>query len=335
MGRQVPNIRKPKGRRSYYLRVTVGGREVWRSLRTSNHEEAKRRAPAERERLMGGGVASDPTFAEFVEQVWLKAIQTSRNEKNCSLAGQRMRDWVLPSIGDKRVRALRPSDLRGLRADLDHSPLRPQTVVHVLSEVRHALRLAREEEFADRLPWPAGLMPKLQEQDPKSLTNEEVAKVLGVSMDRRWFGYLVVGLNTGLRWGELLRLRIGDVSAGELRVRHATKSSRNRTVPLPKTAEDAIRKEIGDRTNPKDFVFTYRPKNAASFTRQISKRVGFHFHIHMLRHTYATRLVNLGVTAAVVRELMGHSTIRVTERYFIVRKASMEDAVRRLDALGE
>jgi integrase len=115
-----------------------------------------------------------------------------------------------------------------------------------------------------------------------------------------------LALETGLRWGELVRAQGSDVQNGMLVVSH-TKSGRVRRVPLPPDLVGELRIRVG-RLVPL--------RNSWSFTTQVRRHSGVaRFHPHQLRHTFATRWVERGGNLGDLQLVLGHSSIGVTQRY--------------------
>ncbi len=147
-----------------------------------------------------------------------------------------------------------------------------------------------------------------------------------------------LALHTGLRRGELFALRWADVSldAGRLTVRgqHA-KSGQTRHVPLNAEAQRVLRTWGPGASDA--LVFPSPDDSAKPLTdvktawlELMRKAAITGFRFHDLRHTFASNLVQAGVDLAVVRELLGHSTILMTERYAHLRPEQAVDAVGRL-----
>lgn len=148
---------------------------------------------------------------------------------------------------------------------------------------------------------------------------------------------VVLALHTGLRRGELFALEWPDVNlaAARLTVRGQTaKSGQTRHLPLNATALETLRTR---GPQPGGYVFPSPDDPARPLTDvktawlEVLKRAtvaGFRF--HDLRHTFASKLVQAGVDLAVVRELLGHSTILMTEKYAHLRPEQTADAVARL-----
>ncbi|HKJ10337.1 MAG TPA: site-specific integrase, partial [Gammaproteobacteria bacterium] len=130
-------------------------------------------------------------------------------------------------------------------------------------------------------------------------------------------------LNTGLRRGEVFDLRWEHVSIERrtLTVHASTaKTSKTRHVPLNDEAA-AVLQELADDKHETGLVFVNKKTEARYDTVKKSwatlvKRARLHdFHFHDCRHDFASRLVQAGVDLYVVRDLLGHSSLQLTERY--------------------
>ena len=312
----------PKGMyrrgRSYYFRAQHKGRDVRRSL-GHDFEEAKKlfrdirlgRRPPERQDSL--------TVAEAGEQ-WLK----TRVPASCIPSGQRditarFRRYVVPHSGDWTMVSVRPDDLLVLRAQLESKGIKPTLVRAVLTDVRTFFRWAAlEANLIDEPPIPRRLLPKQQQSFPKRLTDEEVRAVSAIPEP---YGFVVrFALATGLRWGELTRARASDVH-GQVLFVEQTKSGRVRRVPLT----SAILAELGGR---KDRLVSFT--HPGMFAKQVRKHSGVNrFHVHLTRHTFATRWVEAGGNLAVLQVVLGHSSIVVTQRYAMLSdQAVMAEAAR-------
>ena len=148
---------------------------------------------------------------------------------------------------------------------------------------------------------------------------------------------------TGLRRGELVALRWGDVDLRRrtITVRRAlsgseeassTKSRRARQVPIPDQAEAALKRLLvrRDFTSAEDYVLANRLgrrldpsalRRRFERARDAARLEKLRF--HDLRHTYGSLLVAAGVDLVTIKAVMGHSRITTTERYLHARPATM------------
>jgi len=132
---------------------------------------------------------------------------------------------------------------------------------------------------------------------------------------------LAVALNTGMRLSEILNLTWGqvDFDSGILRVEN-TKSRRNRAIEMNSLLRDELQKlRSNDGCGP--YLFANRKtgkplttvKKAFKTACQKAGISGLRF--HDLRHTFATRLIAKGTDIVTVKDLLGHSSVTITERY--------------------
>ena len=294
--------KSPKGvkkrRNAYYWRYRIRGKEVWVPL-GSDLETARRRL---RELKREGKVHRSELTVYEVAKRWLeRCVPTGRNEKNQRLAAVRVERYLLQHFHGVRVSDLKPDDLRGYRLWLETRGISPATVKHILGDLRTMLRWSEDEGYLERSPFPRRLLPRLQEQPPDRLTDEEVERLLAMPEPYRYV--IRLGLATGLRWGELTRARADDVQNGMLTV-YRTKSGKLRRVPI---SEELYRGRVG-------LLCPFR--SGGSFQRTVRRKSGVtKFHAHQLRHTMACRWLEAGGSLAALQELLGHSSVVVTQRY--------------------
>jgi len=182
--------------------------------------------------------------------------------------------------------------------------LSPQSVKHVLSDLRCILNWCEDSGLVERSPFPRRVLPKIQERPPDRLSDDEVERVCSVEEPYGFIARFLVF--TGVRWGEAARVRSTDIQAGALVV-HQTKSGKVRRVPLPDELLRELRLKVG-RLLPL--------QNAQGFAIQIRKRTGIErFHAHQLRHSFACRWLEAGGSLAALQEILGHASIVTTQRY--------------------
>ena len=257
---------------------------------------------------------------EPVRQVaaqWVRVyVATARSAKNMGMAAQRVRDYLVPFMGDMPIAAVRPDTVRGYRLHLHDRGLAPRTVRHLLTDARCMFGWAVESGLIERSPFPKRVMPRIQESPPDRLWPDEVAAVLAIPEP---YAFVIrLGLGTGLRWGELCRARREHVEGGMLVVAQ-TKSSRIRRVPL--TA--ALSREIGARGG---RLVAYSEAACGSFAKVVRRHSGVaRFHVHQLRHSFACKWIEDGGSLPALQQILGHASVVTTQMYARLS----DDAVRR------
>jgi integrase len=164
---------------------------------------------------------------------------------------------------------------------------------------------------------------------------------------------VMCALHTGMRRGEILKLKWNQVKDGSIYLRE-TKTNEPRQIPINDefaTVFKKIRKEQGLSS---EYVFTYKPNSWKLFVKgkgaeqikerplhRIEKR--FHaalekagiedFRFHDLRHTFASHLIMKGATLKEVQELLGHKDIKMTMRYAHLSQENKRKAINLLNEL--
>ena len=191
-------------------------------------------------------------------------------------------------------------------------------------------------------------MPRRWQRLPKALTNDEIEKLLAPESPEtpeslRDQAILELAYASGLRLAELRGLRLEQLhlEAGFLNV--IGKGNKERVVPVGRKAVAALRRYL-EAARPK-FVTPKSPANvfltkrgtpfaAVTLWLRIKKRVhraGVARNVtpHMLRHSFATHLLEHGADLRVIQELLGHANISTTEIYTHVTGARLRDIHRR------
>jgi integrase len=239
---------------------------------------------------------------------------------------------LVPRWGRWKLAALGPGDVESYKADKLGAGLSKKTINNHLGCISKLMHLAVEWGKLRAVP-PIHLykIPKAADTEFRWLTRAEADKLTAAAWGY-WRPMIVVALHTGLRMGELQALRWCDLDlkAGKLRVwqswcqvsREAKvpKSGKPRDLPLPRAAVEALDGHV--RRLGCELVFPTKngtvidkPDLVRGIARVCTaagiEPIGW----HALRHTYASWLVQAGVPLRRVQQLLGHSTIAMTERY--------------------
>lgn len=250
-------------------------------------------------------------------ECWLASyIATTRNAKGQRLARTRLHDYLMHSIGALTLRELRGDHIREYRLGLEQiHGLRPQTITHILSDLRCMLRWAVSAGLIEQSPFPARVMPRIPEVAPRRFDALEL-EVLTRLGGRIGFALRFL-LGTGLRWAEACRARREHVRGALLEVSN-TKSGRVRRVPL----SVALLKEWHDAG---EAAVPYAVGSPGTFSRTVRRITGIEdFHVHRCRHTFAIRWLEAGGNLAVLQQILGHRDLSTTMRYARVTDELLE-----------
>ena len=157
-------------------------------------------------------------------------------------------------------------------------------------------------------------------------------KILNMAQYKRMKRFITLALNTGMRRSELLNLKWDDISSdfSTLLILNS-KSGKSREIPINKKTKLVLKTLYKNRGSV--YVF-YNLKTGNKYIdlkkvlTTIFKLASLeNFSLHCCRHTFATRLLEKGADIRTVQELLGHSDIRMTERYTHTNKAKKLEAV--------
>ena len=245
-------------------------------------------------------------------------------------------------------------DWRGWFADLDDRQLKPRSRSRKLSSVRAFYRWAVQDGVVATDPTGMLDAPKLPKHLPKALSPAEVDTLLAAPdtatpLGQRDAAMLELLYASGLRVSELVALRMESVLREERVLIVVGKGNKERAVPFGRSAAEAFdawlregrARLLGGRRAPWVFVtargqamtrqqFWNRIKVAARLAGIDSRRV----HPHVLRHSFATHLLEHGADLRAVQAMLGHADISTTEIYTQVTRARLAKVVEDAHPLG-
>ncbi len=189
-------------------------------------------------------------------------------------------------------------------------------------------------EFIDR--------PKLKKHIPNVLSVEDVERILDIKLntifDYRNKAMLELMYSTGLRVSEVINLTTRDVDFYNNVIRCFGKGSKERIVPINDYALHYLKLYLEKRNQfikRKDNDYLFLNNHGNKMTRQgfeknlniIASNKNFKTHItpHMLRHSFATHMLDHGADLRSIQELLGHSDITTTKIYTHVSKEKIKD----------
>jgi integrase len=146
--------------------------------------------------------------------------------------------------------------------------------------------------------------------------------------------FIILGLDTGLRMGELLRIEARDIDWNQnLLMVWTSKTDKPRSVPMTQRVRDILTRRTEDRGNAFGGITRHMITHWWDTMKEHIDIPGLGSP-HTLRHTFCSRLVQRGVPLATIQALAGHSSITTTLRYAKLAPANLKDAIGVLEAAG-
>ena len=167
---------------------------------------------------------------------------------------------------------------------------------------------------------------KLPDALPRAIDPEDIKQLLAVLKEPRARALILTLLRTGIRIGELLNTKVQDLNLKEqcIEIFEAQKNRIGRVVYLSKDAHRALKKWLKIRKLQSDYLFYgHRGRRLCYeaarkiFKKYLVKAQLSHkpYSLHCLRHTFASEMLNGGMSLQSLQELLGHSDIEMTRRY--------------------
>lgn len=297
----------------------VGGRRVHRILPTDATARDAKRLEAllteslERDKAIN--IPGNPLISE-VMTLYMEHAKNLRSQDTAEYHAQRAGEWATK---------YRVSQARAFAAHLiaDMLPVyAPATINRTLGTVKKAMHIAWE---LGRTPEDFGRhIKRLPENNARStfLTVEQVTK-LADHASEQVKAAIWIAILTGARRGEILAIQPQDIGPDSITI-HAgnTKTLRTRTVPISEALRPYL-KAIPFQMNYEGLKTGFRRAREAAGMPAVR--------FHDLRHSCASLLVNMGMPLEVIRDILGHTTVKTTERYAHLDTAAQRRA---LDKLG-
>ncbi|EIM64505.1 tyrosine-type recombinase/integrase [Desulfobacter postgatei] len=289
-------------------------------------EEEKQQEQARQEQKEKDNIS----LSTYFDEIYYPAIIQAKT-KTAVTEEQLFRLWIKTTMGDKPLKEISAFDLERLKKEMTTARKSPRTIEYTLTTLgqifRHAERL---KYFHGDIPTTRVKKPKYDNKRVRFLSHAEAHALLEILQKKspETYEMALLSLHCGLRAGEIFSLAWNDVDLDHgLIPLLDTKSSKTRTLSMTADIQSFfVAKYQGEK---QDLVFPDRKTGGTrkqiskSFPRSVSEaglnngiedrrqRVTF----HTLRHTFASWLVMEGISLYEVKELLGHASLTMTERY--------------------
>ncbi len=270
---------------------------------------------------------------------------------------QKLTDWrdvelkhLMAFLAHERVRGAtigRPSTRAGA-APKPARRMSGESVYLEIAALRAFYKFAENEKILPTNPAENLSLPRRWKRLPKALSNDEITRLLKpeeIASPENLCDQAILELAyaSGLRLSELKNLRLEQLHLDAGFINVIGKGNKERVVPVGRTAINALnrfieagRSKLITPKSPANVFLTKRGTTFASVTLWLRiknrvRRAGIERNItpHMLRHSFATHLLEHGADLRVIQELLGHANIGTTEIYTHVTGSRLRDIHRK------
>ena len=291
------------------------------------------------------------SFGDYFNTVYMP-LQID-NKKKSVKREQSLYDYHLkPVLENMAFHEIKPFHVEKVKRAMSKKGQAPRSIQYALSLIRQIWNQAIRDDVTElHHPISKVSKPKINNKRERFLTEAEEVLLLGELKTRSPITYdmSIMSLDTGARWSELAKLKWSQVDFTAETVRLiGTKAGDNRTAHIAtKRVLDMLKHRDRERMAqepPSAFVFPaigggqqdqvnrvcYRTIKMLGLNDGVEDR-RHRLSFHSFRHTCASRLAIAGVPLYTIKEILGHHSITMTERYAHLMPSVMRDALKTLE----
>ena len=220
--------------------------------------------------------------------------------------------------------------VRSYMVSLLEKELAKTSVSRKISSVKSFFKYLLKENIIDSSPVHLIETPKLEKRLPVFIKEDELTKLFEEIQYKEGFSgirdklILALFYQTGMRLSELINLKVSDLYEGEIKV--LGKRNKERIIPLTKgtiSLIDLYLHERGNKFSTNSYLIV-TDKGNKLYEKFVYRKVNYYLSLvsskqkkspHILRHTFATHMLNNGADLNAIKELLGHENLAATQVY--------------------
>lgn len=240
--------------------------------------------------------------------------------------------FLREQFGEASPQSIQASFIRSWLAELKSEDISSKSINRKISTLKSFFRYLTKQGVIKQTPMTTIISPKINKRLPAFVEEKNTTTLFNyVDFGEDWKGRtdrLILSLfyHTGMRLNELITLKEKHVDAHYSQIKVLGKGNKERIIPISGTLMGEMQAYIKDkpfRQNSAGWFFT-NEKGKALYAKYVYNTVKRYLSTvttlekkspHILRHTFATHLMNNGAELNAVKELLGHSSLAATQVY--------------------
>lgn len=308
--------------------------------------------PSKRRRALNKAIdrleaSSLPGFEYVISYIYDK-YRRNHSVTSLSQTGRTLHAFLsfFNELGRSDIKDIQRQDIADYVEHEQERGLKVNSVRNHLHTVYAFLRYLAENDVLPTDILQKKIRIKLPEVLPRAIPAEDLEQILKAITGVRDHALILLLLHTGMRIGELLKVKMADIVLSERKILLylGEKNLHGRTVFYSTAAEQALKKWLAMRNASSEYLFYGYGGKQLSYVaawmilKDALQKAGLEgkgYSLHSLRHTFATNMLNAGLRLEVLQQLLGHLTIDITLRYARISDVTREDAYFRAMAIIE
>jgi len=290
---------------------------------------------------------------DYIEQ-FLEMLISDRDASPNTVAAYKTDLLGLANLSNKNINIITKQDLTKYIEHLSKQGITSKTIARKISAIKQFFEFLYIAGYIKHNPAIDIKTPKPAKPLPKYLSNNEISKLFKYltkqkdTENLRLLAMLEILYASGLRVTELVSLKKNNLrQEGNMQYLLVKgKGSKERIVPLNKAAVNALNNYLATRNTDSDYLFASPKIKGTHITRQrfgqLLKELATNCNIdpdkispHVIRHSFATHLLNNGADLRLVQELLGHKQIATTQIYTHVQDKKLHELVNKYHPLAQ
>jgi len=337
--------KKPTSNGSYRISIGYKGSRFRETVSGVSYQtvktiEAKLKVDIVSGTYLGTSSTPDILFSEFMKEYFAFENKISIKEEKA------LYNRYLSVLNNKTLQEITMLDAEKIINSIIKKGLAVRTAQYTIAVLRHALNKAVERGYLPINPVSKIKVPRKDNRRIRFLTKDEAIKLLDEikKISQRVYEMAFLSLNTGMRFGEIASLTWQDIDFDNGII--YIKDPKNRTGRVAYMTESVKELLLNKKQNSNANSLIFSTKNNDKMTavtksfKHAVDRLGLNNGItdprnkvvfHTLRHTFASWLVQAGTPLYTVKELLGHKSIAMTERYSHLAENTMREAIKNIE----
>jgi integrase/recombinase XerC len=270
-----------------------------------------------------------PHITEFLDYL-LKEKRGSVHTLRCYRSDlNQLIQFMTEQYGCEDLREIEAEWLRSYVVEMMRKSKAPRTIHRKISTYRTYVRFAKRQGAMSADPTDSVSLPKLSKRLPNVVPEHAMNELFQEDVfpidwkGRRDRSVIALMYETGIRLSELIALQMTDLVRDQSELRIFGKGNKERRVPLMKETVESIEEHLNMRPFKSRFLFI-SDAGRSLYPSFVYRRVHHYLSLvsslqkrspHVLRHSFATHLLNRGAELTAVKDLLGHASLSSTEVY--------------------
>ncbi|MDQ5988653.1 MAG: Tyrosine recombinase XerC [Syntrophus sp. SKADARSKE-3] len=286
------------------------------------------------------------TFKEYFDDTYYPTAKTHKKKQSYIKEEAHFRLWLEPEMGRKPLKTITHLDIQRVKKKMLEARKSPRYIQYVMATARQVWNAARKDGLVNGdSPTRSVKVPKFDNRRQRFLSMEEANILLNKLREKNEQIYRMafLSLHTGMRASEIFNLTWGciDTDRGLITILDA-KSGKGRPAFMTEQVKAMFLSMKQGKHD--DLVFPHSKGKAYSeiptLFRDVVAELKFNDHVsdprqrvcfHSLRHSFGSWHAESGTDIYVIKELLGHGSITLTERYSHLTKGSLQNATKNLE----